>query len=60
MVSRSVYPERNDDTLRLSSLIELAGKYKDSQVLLVDLTTGEETSIILASFTDDGRILLST
>ena len=53
-----IYPERYDDTIRLSALIEMAGKYRDSQVILVDRASGRRQCITAAAFID-GMVMLS-
>ena len=53
------YPERHDDTIRLSALIELVGKYRDSQVILVDRVTRARHMIKCAVFAE-GMLMLST
>lgn len=61
MDNQFIYPERNDDTLRLSALsLELMrGKYLDSQVVVIHPGTGEQVPVTSATYSD-GKIVLST
>jgi hypothetical protein len=47
----TINPERNDDTLRVSALANIVGKFRDSRVVLVD-ATGKSLNIVEAQFFD--------